>query len=63
MLSEGRLVDMSVYPIAVLEVEGDETINDVYAREHGEEITVVLWRLEFLDLMAGLPVVRIIMIL
>jgi len=63
MLSEGRLVDMTVYPVAVLEVEVDETINDVYAREHGEEIAVVLWRLEILDLVAGLPVVRIIVVL
>jgi len=63
MLSKGRLVDMTVYPVAVLEVEVDETINDVYVREHGEEITVILWRLEFLDLMTGLPVVRIIMVL
>jgi len=63
MLSEGRLVDMTVYPVAVFEVEVDETINDVYAREHGEEIAVVLWRLEILDLVAGLPVVRIIVVL
>ena len=64
MLSEGGLVDMTVYPVAVLEVEVDETINDVYVREHSEEIAVVIWRLlEFLDLMAGLPVVRIIMVL
>jgi len=64
MLSKGGLVDMTVYPVAVLEVEVDEAINDVYVRQHNEEIAVVLWRLlEFLDLMAGLPVVRIIMVL
>lgn len=30
LLSEGRLVDMTVYPIAILEIEVDQAVNNVY---------------------------------
>ena len=54
---------MTIYPIAVLKVEVDKTINDVYVGEHGKEIAVIYWRLKVLNLVTGLPVVGIIDVL
>lgn len=64
MLGEGGLVDMAVYPVAVLEVKVDKAVNDVYAGEHGEKIAIVLGRGEvFCLVVAGLAVIGIIEVL
>jgi hypothetical protein len=39
--SKSGLVYMSVYPVAVFKVVGDETIDDLYTGEESEQIPIV----------------------
>lgn len=41
---EGDLVYVSVYPVAVFKIMGDETIDDLYTGEESEQISVVFLR-------------------
>jgi len=38
---ECGLVDVSVYPVAVVEIVGNKAVNDVQGREQGEKFTII----------------------
>jgi hypothetical protein len=60
-LSERGLIYVAVYPVAVFKVKVDEAVNDVYAWEHCEEITIVFWRREVFNLViAALAIVGLL---